>query len=327
MLLQTLLCNKRQNQSLNNQNKLSFIAEPYFMKHLYYTPSGKIPLKGIFISLLTSIVITVIFSIIYIALQWFIPFVYLNFFIAAGLGFGVGGGVFIAIGLGKIRNTKYECMLAVLCGLLAWYCQWALFVSLLSEAEGSMGGGMWVRSSFNLTGFWYILTHPEILVQAMLSLNDAGTFMLKHNTVSGTLLWVVWVFEALIIIGAPILFSLSGRSTSPFSEQNDQWMEERDLEGKLKTVADPSQMIEELNTGNLKSLKEFLPADDLSNDYATLRIYESPGDPVSYISVTNISHKADKKGELKKEAKTVIEYFRIPAALKYEHPSLPNINM
>jgi len=288
------------------------------MEHLYYKPSGIIPVKGIFISLITAFVITVILSIIYIALQWFIPFIYLNLFIAAGLGFGVGGAVFIAIWSGKIRNTKYECVLATLCGLLAWYCQWGLFVSLMSEAEGSMGGGMWVRSSFNLTGFWYILTHPDILFQAMLSLNDAGTFTLKHNPVSGTLLWVVWVIEALIIIGAPMLFSLSGRSTSPFSEQNDQWMEERDVEGRLKTVTDPDQMINELNTGNLKSLKDFMPAEDLSNDYATLRIYESPGDPVRYISVTNISHKADRKGELKKETKTVIEYFRITAAMKYE---------
>jgi len=287
------------------------------MEQLYYKPSGKIPVKGIFISLIIAFMITVVLSIIYIALQWFIPFIYLNFFIAAGLGFGVGAGVFIAIGLGKIRNTKYECVLAVLCGLLAWYSQWALFVSLMSEADGSMGGGMWVRSSFNLTGFWYILTHPEMLFQAMLSLNDAGTFTLKHNTVSGTLLWLVWAFEAFIIVGAPVLFSLSGRSTTPFSEQNDQWMEEREVQGKLKTVNDPDQLTEELKSGNFQSLKDFLPADNLSNDYATLRIYESPGDPVSYISVTNISHKADKKGELKKETKLVIEYFGITAALNH----------
>jgi len=285
------------------------------MEHLYYQPSGKVPVKGIFISLIMAVVITVVLSIIYIALQWFIPFIYLNFFIAAGLGFGIGGGVFIAIGAAKIRNTTYERVLAVLCGLLGWYCQWALFVSLLSEAEGSMGGGMWVRSSFNLTGFWTILTHPEILFRAMLSLNDVGTFTLKHNTVSGTLLWVVWVIEALIIIGAPILFSLSGRATTPFSEQNNEWMEDREVEGKLKTVTDPDDMIKELTTGNLKCLKDFLPADDLSTDYATLRIYESPGDPISYISVTNISHTADKKGESKKEAKTVIEYYRITAAI------------
>jgi hypothetical protein len=85
--------------------------------------------------------------------------------------------------------------------------------------------------------------------------------------------------------------------------------------GKTKTVNDPDQMIEDLSSSNLKSLKDFLPADDLSNDYATLRIYESPGDPVSYISVTNISHKADKKGELKKETTPVIEYLRITAAV------------
>jgi hypothetical protein len=45
-----------------------------------------------------------------------------------------------------------------------------------------------------------------------------------------------------------------------------------------------------------------------------LRIYECPGDPVSYISVINISHTPDKKGELKKKSETVIEYLRVDAA-------------
>jgi hypothetical protein len=283
------------------------------MEHLYYKPSGKIPVKGIFISLITTFLITGILSIIYIALQWFIPFIYLNFFIAAGLGFGLGGGVFIAIGAGKIRNTKYEFVLAVLCGILAWYCQWSLFVSLMSESESSMGGGMWVRSSFNLTGFWSIFSHPQILFRSMLLLNEAGTFSLKHNIISGTLLWVVWIIEFLMITGLPILFALSGRATTPFSEQNDEWMEERDIEGKLQTVIDPEQIIRDLNTGNLISFKNLPPADDLSDEYSSLRIYESPGDQVSYISVINISHTPDKKGELKKKAETVIEYLRVPA--------------
>jgi hypothetical protein len=283
------------------------------MEHLYYKPSGKIPVKGIFISLITTFLITGILSIIYIALQWFIPFIYLNFFIAAGLGFGLGGGVFIAIGAGKIRNTKYEFVLAVLCGILAWYCQWSLFVSLMSESESSMGGGMWVRSSFNLTGFWSIFSHPQILFRSMLLLNEAGTFSLKHNIISGTLLWVVWIIEFLMITGLPILFALSGRATTPFSEQNDEWMEERDIEGKLQTVIDPEQIIRDLNTGNLISFKNLPPADDLSDEYSSLRIYESPGDQVGYISVINISHTPDKKGELKKKTETVIEYLRVPA--------------
>jgi hypothetical protein len=37
---------------------------------------------------------------------------------------------------------------------------------------------------------------------------------------------------------------------------------------------------------------------------------------IMQLCVTNLSHKADKKGELKKETKTVIEYFRITGALE-----------
>ncbi len=284
------------------------------MEHLYYKPSGKTPVKGLIISIVTAFILTVGFSILYIALQWFIPFIYFNFFIAVGLGAGVAVSLFIAIGLGKIRNTQYDFLLAIVCGVLGWYSQWALFVSLMYRAEGNMGGDMWVRSSFSLTGFWSVFTHPEALFQSMITLNRAGTFSLKHNVATGAFLWTIWVIEAVIIIALPIFLSVSGRARQPFSEQNNNWMDERDLEGKLKTVENADALITELGSGNLRALKNFLQAEEVGNDYATVRIYESQGDPVGYITVTNVSHVMDKKGELKKTTKIVIEYFRIMVA-------------
>ncbi|QNK61039.1 hypothetical protein H7F33_10610 [Pedobacter sp. PAMC26386] len=280
------------------------------MENLYYEPSGKVPFKGLIISLLIGISLTIGLSILYIALQWFIPFIYLNFFIAVGLGFGVTLSLFIAIGAGKIRNTKYAYFLATLCGLLAWYAQWALFVSLLSEANGSIGGGMWVRSSFNLNGFWYIFTHPQLLFQSLITLNEVGTFTLKHAPVTGILLWIVWIIEALIIIFIPILTSSFGKTTIPFSEQNDSWMNSRLFDGKIKTIADKETLIAELKTGNFKTIKDYLTEDNIGDNYATVSIYESPGDPISFLTVTNISHTLDKKGQPQKKQDIVVEYFK-----------------
>ncbi|MBB6498550.1 hypothetical protein [Pedobacter cryoconitis] len=280
------------------------------MEHLYYIPSGKIPVKGLIISLLSAVVLTLILSILYIALQWFIPFIYFNFFITLGLGIGVALSQHIALSTGKIRNIKYGYLLSILCGLLACYAQWALFISLLNEADGSLGG-IWVRSSFNLNGFWMVFTHPQLLFQSLIPLNKAGTFMLKHNTVSGGLLWFIWAVEALIIIGLPILLSGVGKASMPFSELNNSWMEERELDGKLKPVVNKEELIAELGRGNFKILKDFLPAQNADDNYATVRIYESPNDPERYLTITNINHTINKKGESKKTEQTILEYFRI----------------
>lgn len=280
------------------------------MEHLYYRPSGKIPVKGLIISLLSAVVLTLILSILYIALQWFIPFIYFNFFITLGLGIGVALSQHIALSTGKIRNIKYGYLLSILCGLLACYAQWALFISLLNEADGSLGG-IWVRSSFNLNGFWMVFTHPQLLFQSLIPLNKAGTFMLKHNTVSGALLWFVWCVEAVIIIGLPIFMSGAGKASMPFSELNNSWMEERELDGKLKPVVNKEDLITELGKGNFKVLKDFLPVQNTDDNYATVRIYESPNDPDRYLTVTNISHTINKKGESKKTEQTILEYFRI----------------
>lgn len=281
------------------------------MEHLYYKPSGKIPINGLFISLISALILTIAFSMLYIALQWFIPFIYFNLFITIGLGLAVSVTLNLAIGWGKIRNTKYDVVLAVICGLLAWYAQWALFISLMYEAEGNMGGGTWVRSSFNIDGFWLVFTHPQLLFQSLVPLNEAGTFSLKHNTVTGTFLWIIWVIEAVLIIFIPVGLSFMGKATQPFSEHNNNWMEKRELEGKLRTIEDQDKFIAEISSGNLSLLKDFMPAEEPGNNYATIQLYESPGDPVKYITVENITHEVDKKGEMKKTNKTVVEYFRV----------------
>ena len=55
----------------------------------------------------------------------------------------------------------------------------------------------------------------------------------------------------------------------------------------------------------------FLPEQNTDDNYATVHIYESPNDPDRYLTVTNISHSINKKGESKKTRQTVLEYFRI----------------
>lgn len=279
------------------------------MNDLYYKPSGIVPIGGIILAFVISIAISIGLTIAYIALQWFIPFIYFNFFITFGLGFFIPYGVNLGLGLGKVRNTKIATILAIFCALFVFYAQWALFISLMYNASGSMGGGTWVRSSFNLDGFIYAFSHPAILFRAMLELNEVGTISVKHNTISGVFLWIIWALEAILIIFIPMLMASSGKVSKPFSEQNNKWMKKRDLDGKIKFVDNKEELERELSSGNFKPLKEHLT--EIGDAYATVSIHESPGDQKRYLTVTNISHSTNSKGETKKDDKVIIEHFLI----------------
>jgi len=281
------------------------------MNDLYYKPSGSAPVGGIVAAFIISLAISLGLTIAYIALQWFIPIIYFNVFITIGLGFCVAYAINLGLGLGKVRNTKIASILAIICALFVFYAQWALFVSLMYNAEGSMGGGTWVRSSFNLDGFIYAFLHPNVLFKAIVQLNEVGTFNIKSNVVSGWFLWLIWAIEAALIIFIPILMASSGKASKPFSELNNSWMKKRDLEGKIKFVENKDELLNDLGRGNLKILKEHLPTEEIGDNYATVSVHESQGDPKRYLTVTNISNTTNSKGETKKTDTTVIEYFLI----------------
>ncbi|PWS32134.1 hypothetical protein [Pedobacter paludis] len=279
------------------------------MNDLYYKPSGTVPIAGIITAVVISLITSIGLTIAYIALQWFIPFIYFNFFITFGLGFCIPLGVNLGLGIGKVRSPKTATILATICALFVFYAQWVLFISLMYNASGSMGGGTWVRSSFNLDGFLYAFSHPEIIFKAILELNEVGTISIKHNIISGGFLWFIWVIEAVLIIFIPMLMASSGKASQPFSEQNNKWMKKRDLDGKIKFVENKGELERELSSGNFKILKEHLT--EVGDAYATVSIHESPGDQKRYLTVTNISHTVNSKGETKKNDKVIIEHFLI----------------
>lgn len=91
----------------------------------YYKPSGKFsPISFVYLLLLCAIAMPILAT-IYAYLIWYIPFVYINFLITAGLGFAIGIAVWqIVIKLGKVRNYGLAILLALIAALAAYYFQW-----------------------------------------------------------------------------------------------------------------------------------------------------------------------------------------------------------
>jgi hypothetical protein len=203
----------------------------------FYSPSGKFDITLTPMSVIIIVLASLVLSIIYVALQWFIPFIYLNVFITVGFGLGLAIAGYLAVRFAKIRNPYVGVLLGVAAGLAGLYSQWALYMSLMSQADGNIAG-VWAKTSFNLSTYLLVLLHPSVLFQAMPALNEVGTFSIKSAQVSGILLWIVWLIEALIIVAIPV-FATWSFAAAPFSELTSKWMEEKKWDGKIVAI-DPA---------------------------------------------------------------------------------------
>jgi len=201
-------------------------------------------------------------------------------------------------------------VITLLVALIGLYAQWALFISLMYNAEGTMGGDTWVKSSFSLEGFKAFFMHPSFIWEAMQGLNEVGTFTLKKSTVSGAALWAVWAIEMAIIILTPIILTFRGITIYPFSEKDEVWMNKRVLPGRLKYVEDKDAVVNTLANHDFAYVYDHLSEEEEHYSYATAEIYESDTDDYQYLTVYN-HQLVDKKGKLEEKKDEVIEFLRI----------------
>lgn len=280
------------------------------MENLYYKPSGKVPVGALIGSLLVGIAGAIVLAVIYIALQWFIPIVYFNVFITIGFGAGLFFVLNFCFKQWKLRNKGVAMVITLLVALIGLYAQWALFISLMYNAEGTMGGDTWVKSSFSLEGFKAFFMHPSFIWEAMQGLNEVGTFTLKKSTVSGAALWAVWAIEMAIIILTPIILTFRGITIYPFSEKDEVWMNKRVLPGRLKYVEDKDAVVNTLANHDFAYVYDHLSEEEEHYSYARAEVYESDTDDYQYLTVYN-HQLVDKKGKLEEKKDEVIEFLRI----------------
>jgi len=281
------------------------------MEHKY-TPQGHATSSGILITSVIGILAAIILPLIYIILGRLIPNIWFIAIIAAFLGMGTGFFIDLGVKLGKIRNKKIVTVIAICCGLLAFYTQWVFFDTLIYSQKGF---------TFNLNAtdfkvltddFFFIFTHPNILFQEIINLNEIGTFRISgSDTVRGLLLWVIWAGEFLVILGGTLFAVLNGQVIKPFSETNDQWMIKRKFHHRIPFVDSKDQLVTELNNKNFALLND---QPSLGNDanYAEVVIFESTGDPTKYVSVLNVSNPTGKAKD--KKMVNVLSFFPLQNA-------------
>lgn len=282
----------------------------------YYKPSGKFNAIAFLYFAGIALILLPLLGLLYAYAIWYIPFIYINFIIAGVFGFAIAylinHGV---VKFGKVRNAGLVTILSILAGIIALYFHWAVWVDLVINAGESYGSsriGITV-SNIKLLQTFNLALHPSLLFELIGEINKYGTWGIKSATVSGTFLTVIWIIEALIIIGATVLTTI-GSANIPFCELGNEWFKENVLPA-FNYIENRPDMIKNLESSNPESFKDLTLAESVEKNHSVFTLYSSNHNE-NYLTITNQRAKTNNKGELEFDANEVVEYIFLNSELK-----------
>jgi hypothetical protein len=282
--------------------------------HPYYQPSNKMPPAGILGLLAGGVAVALVLALVYVYAVWYIPFVYINFFLCLGFGLLLGAALAGLARLGKLRSPRAVGALALLVGLVAVYLEWGVYLTLIfnSETTGT-GTNADTTTSFSPSLFADILAHPVAMGLAMKKINETGTWSLKGATPSGVFLAVIWVIEAVIILGGAYLLA-KAQATEPFSEVSNEWATEETLAHPLTFAQDAATTRTALESGQFQHLTPHTSA-VAEDPFARLKLHSAPNDHTCrYLTLENVTTTIDKKGKASQSTTTVVQHLAISPA-------------
>ena len=206
-----------------------------------YKPSNKFNFAGLLLIILGVAGAGCLVSLVYLKINKINPIVYLTILLTVGFGAIIGVVANFVIKKFKIRNAGMA-MLAVLIGALIFtYFKWATYVYWDNQEILHDG-----KEDYNLTEEYMIselpylgntlgdlLTSPSELWSQIKDINESGRWSYRASRsssvpktpVKGIPLTIVWLVEAAILIGLPMIMA-SGKAKQPYSETEDDWLKE-----------------------------------------------------------------------------------------------------
>jgi hypothetical protein len=178
----------------------------------YYKHSGRTPVLGIVSGFLAGVLISIPASYLYDYGIIEITTDKLRFICTLLFGALIGAGAGLGLVWGKVRNTLAAALLGAAACLAGLYISWGVWIYDVS------GRGQWFPNPSTL------LMHPKAMWQVILKINTTGTWAMEHDApTAGTMLWVVWLTEALLIVGFGTLVTVALMKRQPFCEKCDGW--------------------------------------------------------------------------------------------------------
>ena len=264
-------------------------------KEAYYKPSGKISGLYILLFLLCSVISIPILSFAYIYLNYYIPIIYILFFITIGCGAIFGYLMSIAAKLGKARNPAVVIGCTLIGTALFKYVQWCFYIPLVLNKSYEVyyySFGQELSFLEQVTEAFYFFIEPAAVLDGALFINEYGVWGIGNSgdTVAGIFLAIVWLVEFLVIAGMASLMCRDwpGR---PYSEESNGWYTQMETIYEMDSPANFDGMKISLESGNVEEFIALL-REGVSNPLNFLRLtfFKPPAPSHTEPYYMNIDH-------------------------------------
>ncbi|MCT4645821.1 MAG: hypothetical protein N4A74_12610 [Carboxylicivirga sp.] len=260
--------------------------------------SGNFTLPGLILAAGLSALVSILSAYLYALLVAFIPFIYLNAMITGVFGIVIGFTVIYISRITLIRNAKVRFTIGVVSGIIGVLAQWLVFLFFLVTGEIPL------QDTIQQGVF---LLDPVILKDLLSELYNYGTWSIFGVTLRGIPLLLIWLAEAVIIIGAPLLLLLK-YPISPFSEKLNQWYPKKVLAQDFAYVSGVVSYIKELRDSKAENLLHYPRGD--GHRHSRVSIYFMEQEEIAYLSTDNIYITSGDKGG--KDIDPVVRFVAIP---------------
>lgn len=189
-------------------------------------------------------------------------------------------GMYYRLGhrVSHLTGKKNRLLHTAIAGVLANYFQWTAFLTYVSLRRlPSLGEYLehlvWVAD-------------PEVFFKALMELNEHGSWSLFGAQFTGTMLSIIWIFEALIILLFPLV-SVARVQPYPYSELFKKWYPKYVLFKDFEPIIGEGLILEELKKGPLECLNNLDKGS--ANRHSKIYIYYLENESKQYLSITRLS--------------------------------------
>jgi len=259
---------------------------------IYYRHSGAFAPLSLVATMAVSIIVAVVAGVLYGIVVYYMPIIYINVILCIGMGVGLGYLVRWLAMKQHIRNVPVIMLTGLVAGLAAEY---AAFVGWLMP----------------VTDWTEVIIEPRDLSVTLHLAADQGVWgFSKGAPVSGVMLYLFWLAEGLVIVGAATKFAVADLRTTPYCENCGRWLTEQTLIGPFEPIADVQAMRGSLERGDFAVIGDVksLTAPSADGRFAEFELRDCPTcDEMAVMTVRNVTITVDKEGKATRSDTPIVQ--------------------
>ena len=218
----------------------------------YYKPPARLDVARTITAFGIALVAAVVVGAVYVYVaDWLDEWPY-RLASAGAAGLATGAGAAWVVRFGRIRIPATAILLATTLALACLYAAWVTFVWLTMRQAGY------------LFSVWDLVGEPLALWNLIVFLNDVGTWTYGGDTIRGVPLLIIWIIEALVIIGGAVALAWWAVSSSVACRHcgTDLVRESGLPKFSARVSRDEKQLVADLESKNFDALLALGPLED-----------------------------------------------------------------